>query len=168
MPSPSGRPAAAGTGAYSERRTLLRVPVVEETTAGARRLGEAYWQEVAAYSRGLVRPRRAVDGVDLVLLRVLPLLRFGGAEATVGAGLVQCRYPIRGGILASGPGGFLVLSQHSRETVELSLAVHDYRARLAVEGRLGARRRLFERLQVPLHERVSRRFLERAAAQGSL
>lgn len=148
--------------AYSEQRLVLREPVVEESAEGAVRLGEAYWDEVAGFSRGLVHPRRTARGVELALARLVVLLRFGPAETAVSAGSVECRFPIRGGLLASEPGGFLVLAQHVAETVELSLAVHDYRARLAADGKLGLRRRLFDVLQAPLHEGVSRRFLERA------
>lgn len=148
--------------AYSERQIALREPAVEATVDGARRLGEAYWDEVAAFSHGLVRPRRTADGVELALLRFVVLLRFGRPHAALTDNGVECRYPILGGLLASEPGGFLLLGQRVGETIELSIAVHDYRARLATGGMLGLRRRLFDVLQVPLHEGLSRRFLARA------
>jgi hypothetical protein len=144
--------------AYSERRMVIPVPAVPVSEEGARRLGEAYWEEVAAFSRGLVRVRRGTRGVELALVRGLVLLRFGPAVTTVTESGVECRH-----VLAAAPGGHLILGQRASETVELSLAVQGYHPRLAVEGRLGIRRRLFVALQIPLHEGVGRRFLERAA-----
>lgn len=149
--------------AYSERRMVLPAPAVPVSEEGARRLGEAYWEEVAAFSRGLVRVRRGTRGVELALVRGLVLLRFGPAVTTVTERGVECRYAIEGGVLAAAPGGHLILGQRASETVELSLAVQGYHPRLAVDGRLGIRRRLFVALQIPLHEGVGRRFLERAA-----
>ncbi|MFO7571955.1 MAG: hypothetical protein R6W48_05055 [Gaiellaceae bacterium] len=147
---------------YSEQRISAAIPPVPASDEGARRLGSAYWEEVARSLRGLVRPRRSDEGIELVLLRALPLLRFGRAETTVDGDRIECRYPIRGGLLASGPGGFLVLAQRGTEPTEVSIAVTEFRSRLAVDGRIGVRRRLFDILQIPLHERVGRRYLARA------
>jgi hypothetical protein len=148
--------------AYSEQRVTAARPAVPASEEGARRLGEAYWEEVARFLRGLVRPRRSDRGTDLVLLRALPLLRFGIAETAVTGDRVECRYPVRGGLLASAPGGYLVLEQRGTGPAELSIAVQEFQPRLAVSGRIGLRRRLFDALQIPLHERIGRRFLDRA------
>jgi hypothetical protein len=148
----------------SETRVVLTRPAVEASHEGARRLGTAYWQEVRAFSRGLVRPRVGVDGVELVAAGVGVLLRFGPPETAVEDGVVECRYPIRGGVLAAAPGGWLVLAQSEGEQVELRLAVEGFHPRLARRGRLArARAGLYDALQAPLHADVSRRFLDRAA-----
>jgi hypothetical protein len=148
---------------YSEQRVSATAPPVPSNETGARRLGSAYWEEVARYSRGIVRPRATPDGPELVLLGVLPLLRFGTALTIVEDDRVECRYAIRGGLLAAGPGGYLVLAQRGAGPADISIAVEEFRSRLAVEGRLGLRRRLFDRFQAPLHEAVGRRYLARAA-----
>ncbi len=148
----------------TEDRIRLPAPVVEPSHDGALRLGGAYWQEVRAFSRGLVRPRTGADGVDLVLAGVVPLLRFGQAATSAEDGLVECRYPIRGGLLAATPGGALVVAQTGREAPELRLAVEGFHPRLARRGRLArVRAALYDALQAPLHADVSRRFLERGA-----
>ena len=148
----------------SEDWIFLSAPAVEASHEGARRLGDAYWQEVRAFSRGLVRPRAGAEGVELVAAGVGVLLRFGPPDTTVDEGVVECRYPIRGGLLAAAPEGSLVIAQSAGEPVELRLAVEGFHPRLARRGRLArARATLYEALQAPLHADVSRRFLERAA-----
>ena len=148
----------------SETRVVLSGPAVEVSHEGARRLGAAYWREVRAFSRGLVRPRVGVDGVELVVAGVGALLRFGPPETVVEDGVVECRYPIRGGLLSAEPGGSLVIAQSAGEQVELRLAVEGFHPRLARRGRLArARAALYDALQAPLHADVSRRFLDRAA-----
>lgn len=152
------------TGApYAEQRISTTLPPVPATDAGARRLGSAYWEEVRRFSRGLVRERDRGRGPELRLAGLLPLLRFGAPVTLVRGDEVECRYPITGGLLATGPGGFLVLSQRGSGPTEVSIAVEAFRPRLAVEGRVGVRRRLFDALQAPLHEGIGRRFLARAA-----
>ena len=149
----------------SEDRIVLQAPAVEATEEGARRLGSAYWQEVAAFSRGLVRPRIGDDEVELVAAGVGVLLRFGRAQTSAEDGVVECRYPISGGLLAAAPGGSLVIAQERRgEKFELRLAVEGFHPWLARRGRLArVRAALYDTLQTPLHAGVSRRFLERAA-----
>ena len=148
---------------YSEQRVSATAPPVPSSETGARRLGLAYLEEVARYSRGLVRPRATPHGPELVLLGVLPLLRFGAALTVVEGDRVECRYAIRGGLLAAGPGGYLVLAQRGAGPADVSIAVEEFRSRLAVEGRLGVRKRLFDLFQAPLHEAVGRRYLARVA-----
>ena len=150
----------------SEDWVVLPAPAVAPSDDGARRLGSAYWQEVAAFSRGLVRPRVTPAGVDLALAgRRGALLRFGPAQTSVADDVVECRFPILGGLLAAAPGGSLVIAQERRgASHELRLAVEGFHPRLARRGRLARTRAgLYERLQTPLHAGVSRRFLERAA-----
>lgn len=148
---------------YAEQRVVVPAPVVPFDEDGARRLARAYWDEVARFSRGLVRARTTPEGTELMLLRVLPLLRFGPAETTSSPHALECRLPIRGGLLASEPGGHLLLAQRGEDEVELLLEVQGYRPRLAAAGRLARiRRRLFRALQVPLHDGVGRRFVARA------
>ncbi|MDW8338391.1 MAG: hypothetical protein RMM28_04540 [Thermoleophilia bacterium] len=148
---------------YGEQRVSVAVPPVPGDEGGARRLAAAYWQEVASFSRGLVRVRDRGCGPELRLIGLLPLLRFGVPTTSVTDDVVECRCPIRGGLLAAAPGGFLVLSQRGAGPAEVSIAVEDFTARLAVGGSRGLRRRLFDLLQVPLHERIGRRYLARAA-----
>jgi hypothetical protein len=148
---------------YAEQRASVATPPVPTSDEGARRLGSAYWEEVSRFSRGLVRRRDRGGGPELRLAGLVPLLRFGPPETIVTGERVECRYPIRGGLLAAGPGGFLVLSQRDAGPAEVSIGVEGFHSRLAVDGRIGIRRRLFDVLQVPLHERIGRRYLARAA-----
>ncbi|HUF02348.1 MAG TPA: hypothetical protein VMN35_07980, partial [Gaiellaceae bacterium] len=102
-----------------------------------------------------MRPRPVEDGVELVLLRVVKLLRFGPAETAASDDAVECRYPILGGLLAFEPGGSLLLAQRRDHGIELSLAVEGFRPRLTAEGTLArARRHVFAAIQVPLHDGV--------------
>jgi hypothetical protein len=148
---------------YAEQRVEAASPPVPASEAGARRLGAAYWEEVSRFSRGLLRKRDRGSGPELRLVGLVPLLRFGSPETVVAGDGVECRYPITGGLLAAGPGGFLVLSQRGTGPAEVSIAVEEFHSRLAVDGRIGFRRRLFDVLQSPLHEGIGRRYLTRAA-----
>jgi hypothetical protein len=135
----------------SDERVTVDSPVVERSEAGARLLGERYWREVASASRGLVRARRAGDGVELRLFERGPsLLRFGPAETTHDAEDVRCRYSIRGGLLARRAGGTLTLSQTGAGRPELRAAVHGFAPRLGAQP--------YERIQRRLHVAVSRRY----------
>jgi hypothetical protein len=143
------RPALEGWAhdATSESTTLTR-PVVEHTESGARRLGDSYWEAVARASRGLVRPRRTRDGVELrVLGRGPVLLRLAGPEIVVDDERVSCRYRIAGGMLARVPAGALTFTQSPSE---LRAAVTEFTPRL--------RPGLYEQLQRRLHVSVSRRY----------
>lgn len=152
---------------YAEQRISSPRPVAPLSACGARRLGCAYWAEVERFCRGLVRARECGGGRELRLTGLVPLLRFGPPTTSVHEDGLECRYPIEGGLLAAGPGGFLVLAQRGTAPTVVSVAVEDYRARLAMGGWMGLRRRLFAAIQAPLHERIGRRFLERVA-QGRL
>ena len=66
----------------STQRALAGSLVVPGTTAGAARLGDVYWAEVVRFTRGLVRARVGVAGVELrVLGRGPTLLRVRAASA---------------------------------------------------------------------------------------
>lgn len=131
----------------SDERVRLSRAVVPATEAGARLLGERYWQTVRRASLGLVRLRRTRGGSVLRLVGA-PLFRFAPAELAVGANGVRCSFPIRGGLLARRPGGTLVLSQSTGGELRAALT--------GFVPRLGARP--YDRVQRRLHVAVSRRF----------
>ena len=151
------------SGAVESRQwTTLEREVVTTDEAGARELGRLYLEEVARFSHGLVRPRARRNDVLLVLGGILPLLRFGPPEVTVDGNTVQCRYPIRGGLLVARPGGSLAVSQ--RGTLELELLVGGYMPRLGGGmRRRSPRRALYTAVHARAHRAVGRRFFERAA-----
>lgn len=139
----------------SDERVTARRAVVPANEAGARELGDRYWDEVAAATLGLVRLRAASDGSEL---RVGPvgILRFGPAETAASEDGIVCRFPIRGGLLARRPGGALVLSQSGATQPELRAAVTGF------VPRLGLRRHSpYDLLQRRAHVAVSRRFFRR-------
>ena len=146
---------------HSDERVRARRPVVEYSRAGARRLGNRYWSEVAHGSRGVVRRRDTTGGIEMRLFGFGPcLLRFGPAELDVGADIVSCRYPVRGGLLARHPGGAITLSQAGQAQPELTAAVSAFVPRLAFPP-------LYDRLQHRLHVGISRRYFRRLIAEGS-
>jgi hypothetical protein len=150
-----------------ESRQWIELPreLVAPDEPGARELGRRYLAEVARFSHGLVRPRLRPDGVALVLLGVVTLLRFGPPELGHDDGGVACRYPIRGGLLVARPGGSLLVAQ--RPGVELELLVAGYFPRLGASARRRSlRRALYAAVQVRAHRAVGRRFLEDAAAEA--
>ena len=62
----------------SVQRLRLPAPVVEHSAAGAKRLGEVYWNEIERSMHGVVRARESSEGVELRVLGIGPaLLRFG-------------------------------------------------------------------------------------------
>ena len=149
-----------------ESRQWITLPreLVAPDEKGARDLGRRYLTEVARFSHGLVRPRPERDGVALVLAGVVTLLRFGLPELGHYDGNVECRYPIRGGLLVARPGGSLLVAQHPG--VELELFVAGYFPRLGGSvGRRSLRRTLYTALQARAHRAVGRRFLEGAAGE---
>jgi hypothetical protein len=167
MPRWSTRERETEAGAVESRQWItLPRGLVAPDDGGARELGRRYLAEVARFSHGLVRPRRQADGVALVLLGLVPLLRFDPPEVGHENGTVECRYPIRGGLLVARPGGSLVVAQ--RPGVELELLVAGYFPRLGGSvRRRSLRRTLYTALQARAHRAVGRRFLERAAGEVS-
>jgi hypothetical protein len=142
----------------STERVLLHRPVVARSEGGARRLGDRYWAAVAEASRGLVRPRRTRNGVDLrVLGRGPVLLRMTGPETAVDATGLSCRYRVVGGLLARLPAGTLTLDQVS-EPPELRATVAEFVPRLSTG--------LYEHLQRRIHVAVSRRFFRALLAEA--
>ena len=151
-----------------ESRQWLTLPheLVASDANGARELGRRYLAEVGRFSRGLVRPRPRRDGVALVLLGVVTLLRFGPPEHGDDGGSVACRYPIRGGLLVARPGGSLLVAQ--RPGVELELFVSGYFPRLGgTASRHSLRRGLYTAVQARAHRAVGRRFFEAALREVS-
>jgi hypothetical protein len=104
---------------------------------------------------GLVRRRRRGTELQLRLLSVLPLLRFGPATTAVGEGDVCISFPVLGGLLAKGAGGSLTLTASAGPVPELRTVVEDFRPRLGV---------LYEPLQQRIHVAVGRRWFARLAA----
>jgi hypothetical protein len=152
-------------GAVESRQWItLRRELVANDEDGARELGRRYLAEVARFSHGLVRPRVRRDGTSLVLAGALTLLRFGHPQLGHDDGSVECRYPIRGGLLVARSGGSLLLAQ--RPGVEVELFVSGYFPRLGDTGsRRSVRRALYTALQARAHRAVGRRFFEAAVRE---
>jgi hypothetical protein len=149
-----------------ESRQWITVPreLVPNDEDGGRELGRRYLAEVGRFSHGLVQPRLRGDGTSLVLAGALTLLRFGPPELGHDEGSVECRYPIRGGLLVARPGGSLLLAQ--RPGVELELVVSGYFPRLGgTVSRRSLRRALYTALQARAHRAVGRRFFEAAVRE---
>ena len=148
-----------------ESRQWVTVPreLVANDEDGARELGNRYLAEVDRFSHGLVRARPRRDGTSLVLAGVVTLLRFGPPELGHDDGSVECRYPIRGGLLVARPGGSLLLAQ--RPGVELELLVSGYFPRLGGGSRRSLRRALYTAVQARAHRAVGRRFFEAAVRE---
>ena len=141
------------SGAFeSVQRVLLPAPVVEATLAGARLLGERYWQEVERSTLGLVRARPATGAPRLRLLGAGPaLLVFGHPDVVARHGTVSSVYSIRGGLLARSPGGAISFSQTGTTAVELRSSISDFFPRLG-------KRRLLYGYQARVHAWLARRY----------
>jgi hypothetical protein len=143
----------------------LSRPLVDSSPDGAIELGSWYWSEIERSTRKLVRARTTDEGIRLVL-GWMTLLRFGALEATVEDGVVECRYPILGGRLASRPGGSLAITQRAGRVVQLEIRVSGYHPALAGTGKGFHRGLLYRVLQAPLHRTLSRRALMRAVSRA--
>lgn len=152
-------------GAVESRQWIrLARELVPADQAGARELGRRYMGEVARFSHGLVRPRADGEDVALVLVGLVPLLRFAAPRTGHASDAVTCEYPIDGGLLVARPGGSLLVAQ--RGGVELELLVEGYFPRLGGSTRpRSLRRALYTAIQARAHRAVGRRFLEHAAAE---
>jgi hypothetical protein len=141
---------------------------VEESEAGARWLGMAYWRSVTDVTRGAVRATWSAQGGRLRLLGGPALLRFGLPVLRHDGGLVSCRYAIEGGLLALRAGGTVTLQQRRRgDEHELSVDVEGYRPRLAPPaGWPSWAGVLYARGQQPFHAAVSRHYFD-IVARGS-
>jgi hypothetical protein len=154
----------SASGAFeSVQRITFPSPVVERSDAGARRLGELYWQEVERSTFGIIRAHAGADGLKVRLLGLGPaLLRFGQPTHVVSSTSVSCRYPIRGGLLARTPAGAISFTQTGSDAVEVSSAITEFFPRLA------ARRQwrrwqglLYPQIQARLHVALGRRYFAR-------
>ena len=149
-------------GFESRQRVLVPSEVADASEAGARWLGVTYWQAVDGFTRGGVRATWGADGGRLRLLGGVTLLRFGRPELGYADGVVSCRYPIAGGLLALQAGGSVTLAQRPADDEhELSVTVEEYLPRLA--ARAGApwwTGALYAKGQSPFHAAVSRRYFE--------
>jgi hypothetical protein len=158
----SSREARSASGAFeSVQRVALPGPVVERTTAGARRLGEVYWRELERSTLRLVRAHPTPGGSQLRLLGVgPPLLRFGQPELSVTTDTVGCRYPIRGGFLARAPTGAILFAQtEAKDAVELRSAISGFFPRLAARpDRPRWVGLLYPQVQARLHAALGRRY----------
>jgi hypothetical protein len=149
-----------------EQRVDLARPVVESSEGGALALADAYWDEIRRLTLGLVRARAAESGVELSLLGFVALLRFGTPVTTADAALVQCRFPITGGLLAKRSGGSLAIRQRVASPSELAVVVEGYSPRLdSGRERGGIRTFAYHGLQERVHELIGRRYLERMAGE---
>jgi len=147
-----------------EQRIDLARPAIEGSERGALTLADAYWDEIARITRGLVRSRPVEGGVELALAGAVSLLRFGPPVTTAADDVVECRFPITGGLLAKHPGGSLALRQRSAPRLELAVVVDGYAPRLD-SGRVrgGLRTLAYRELQVRVHTTIGRRYLSRMA-----
>lgn len=147
----------------SEQRVVLPGLVVECSEAGAERLGRAYWHEVERVTRRLVRARESSGRLELrVLGRGPVLLRFGrpGLEST--NGLVSCRYPIEGGLLAQKAAGEIVFAQAGGATPVLRSTIRGFFPSLAArQGEPDWTGALYNQVQSRIHVAISRRYFAR-------
>jgi hypothetical protein len=149
-----------------EQRIGLGHPVVECSERGARSLAEAYWDELSRLTLGLVRARPAAGGgVEIALGRRVPLLRFGPPATTASESVVECRYPIEGGLLAKRSGGSLALLQVVEPSPELAVVVEGYAPRLDSGRPRGLRTLTYHEVQERIHSLIGRRYLERMAGR---
>jgi hypothetical protein len=154
------------SGAFeSAQRAVVSGPAVEESEAGARWLGMAYWRSVTDVTHGVVRATWSAEGGRLRLLGGPALLRFGLPVLGHDGGLVSCRYAIEGGLLALRAGGTVTLQQrHRGDEHELSVSVEGYLPRLAPPtGWPSWAGVLYARGQQPFHTAVSRHYFELVA-----
>ena len=152
----------------SEQVVVLREPVVDVSPAGAEQLGKAYWREVERVTRGLVRARSRNDALVLRLFGRGPaLLRFGRPSLEARAGLVQCSYPITGGLLARRAAGEIVFAQVGGSEPVLRSAIRGFFPSLSArEGRPDWTGALYSHVQSRIHVAISRRYFSRMLREG--
>lgn len=150
-------------GVDSVQRIALGHEVVPATDAGARELGVRYWAELERCSRGLVRAHDRAGEITLVFAGVVTLFRFGAGQVRVDDTVVECRFPILGGVLVARAEGSIAVAQRSGTAHALDVSVTGYHPRLATGSPRLARSFVYSTVQRPLHLAVSRRFLDRTA-----
>lgn len=138
----------------SEQRVDLSRPVVEFSTAGAERLGHAYWREVRRLTGSLVRPRERGGALELRLLGGPVLLRFDRPTVEADETRAFCSYPIAGGLLTRRAAGELTFEQTAGA---LRSTVRGFFPRLAH----------YDRLQGRAHVAISRRYFRRLIAEAA-
>ena len=150
----------------SVQTVALSALVVSPSEEAGLTLADAYWAEIRRRTGGLVRVRRRATGIELRLAR-LTLFRFGGPRTVLADGLVECSFPITGGLLAKEQGGFLTFVQRSAPHPELEVSVRDYvpffsssRKRRSLRGFL------YRVVQERAHAAISHGYLARMAARA--
>ena len=149
----------------SEQRVRLERPVVEFSSAGAERLGRAYWREVRRLTLSAVRVHERSGGLELRLLGRGPaLLRFGRPAIEATPERATCRYPIQGGLLASRAAGELAFEQTADA---ICSTIRGFFPRLAArEGEPDWTGALYNQVQSRAHVAISRRYFERLIGEA--
>lgn len=152
----------------STQRARLDDPVVDASEAGARRLGTLYWETVDRATGHFVQARSPAGRLELRLLGRGPvLLTFDEPELRVGPGRVECRYSIRGGLLARLPAGEITLAQYENGGTEVSSVITGFFPLLGARpGRPGWTGALYAHVQSRIHVAVSRRYFRRLLAES--
>jgi hypothetical protein len=147
----------------SEQRVALTRPVVDFSTAGAERLGRAYWHEVRRLTGSLVRPRECGGTLELRVLGGGPvLLRFGQPTLEANDMRAFCSYPIQGGLLAGRAAGEIAFEQTAGS---MRSTIRGFFPRLAArEGEPDWTGALYNQLQSRVHVAISRRYFARLIA----
>ena len=132
---------------------------------GGRALADAYWGEIRRRTGGLIRARRSDASVELRLARIT-LFRFGAPRTAVKDGIVECSFPITGGLLAKKKAGFLTFVQRTTPP-ELEVSVRDYVPFFSSSRELRSLRGfLYRVLQERAHAAISHGYLTRMAARA--
>ena len=152
----------------SVQRIRMPAPVVERSPAGAKRLGDVYWNEIERSTGGVVRARESARGVELRVLGIGPaLLRFGPPEHLATPASVTCRHAILGGLLARVPAGSISFEQTGTSDIELSSSIEGFFPRLAPRRlRRGWNGVLYPQLQTRLHRALGNRYFARLRAEA--
>jgi len=144
----------------SAQRMSFSAPAVERTEAGARKLGDLYWQVVRESTFGVLRTNDGEDGFEIRLLGRGPvLLRFSRGAQAVSAETVSCCYAILGGLLARVPAGSICFTQEGTDVVTVISAVEGFLPRLGV---------LYVPVQLRLHVALGRRYFMRLRREAKL
>lgn len=153
--------------AATVQRIALARPVVDATEAGALELADTYWAQTRRLTAGLVRMHATPRGPELRLAACVALFRFGPPATSATRDLVECRFAIRGGLLAKEEAGFLAFVQRSAPGAELEVSVTDYVPFLSsLRKSRGIRQFVYRQVQERLHTAIGRRYLARMAARS--
>jgi hypothetical protein len=156
----STRARVADGAVESVQRMTFPASVVERTEAGARKLGDLYWQGLRQSTFGVLRTIAGADEFEIRLLGRGPaLLRFSSGEEAVSADTVTCRYAILGGLLARAPAGSIRFTQEGTDAVAVTSAVEGFLPRLGV---------FYAPVQSRLHVALGRRYFTRLRREVKL